>query len=52
MGNPKMGHCHTEVNLTSPRVLEATIVEIRKQPSGTKVIQSQCFPHGNGANSI
>jgi len=52
MGNHKMGHYHIQVNLASLRMLKATIVEIRKQPSGTTTIQSQCFPHGNGTNSI
>jgi hypothetical protein len=40
MGNQKMGHCHIQINSTSLKMLEATIVEIRKQPSGTTVIQS------------
>jgi hypothetical protein len=35
-----MGHCQTRINTTSPKMSEATIVEIRKQPAGIKVIQS------------
>jgi hypothetical protein len=35
-----MGRHHIQVNLASPRVLEATIIEIRKQPFRTKVTQS------------
>jgi hypothetical protein len=33
MGNRKMGHRHIQVNLTSPRVSKATLVEIWKQPT-------------------
>jgi len=40
MGNHRMGHRHIRVNLTSPRVSEATIVEIWRQFVKIKVIQS------------
>jgi hypothetical protein len=40
MGNHRMGHRQTQVNLTSQKMLEATIVKIRKQPFRIKVIQS------------
>ncbi len=40
MGNHRMGHHQTWINLTSPKVLEVAVAEIRKQPFGIKVIQS------------
>jgi hypothetical protein len=30
MGNHIMGHCHIQVNLISPKVLEVTVTEIQK----------------------
>jgi hypothetical protein len=35
-----MGHCHTWVNLVSPKVLKTIIVEIQRQLARIEVIQS------------
>jgi hypothetical protein len=40
MGKHKMEHCWTQVNITSPTVLEAAIIEIQRQFARLKVIQS------------
>jgi hypothetical protein len=32
MGNHQMEHHQTQINTISPRVLEVTVVETRKQP--------------------
>jgi hypothetical protein len=31
MGNHRMGHCQTQVNSTSPRVLEVVVTKIQRQ---------------------
>ncbi len=40
MGNHWIGHHQIRFNLASPRVLEATIAEIWRQPTKIKVTQS------------
>jgi glycopeptide antibiotics resistance protein len=40
MGNHTMGHCQTWVNLASPRMLKAIVVEIQRQTIRIEVIQS------------
>jgi hypothetical protein len=40
MGNHRMGHHHTRVNLASPRVLKIVIVIFRRQLTRIEVIQS------------
>jgi hypothetical protein len=40
MGNHRMGHHPTQVNITSPRMSKTTIIETRKQPTRIKVTQS------------
>jgi hypothetical protein len=40
MGNHKMEHCWTRVNIVSPTVSEATVVETQRQFARIKVIQS------------
>jgi len=37
MGNHRMGHHQIQVNLASPRVLEATVAEIWRQLTKIKV---------------
>jgi len=39
MGNHRMGHRQTQINLISLRVSEVAIVEIQRQPVEIKVIQ-------------
>ncbi len=40
MGNHKMGHRQSRINSASPRMSEAIVVEIWRQPIGIEVIQS------------
>jgi hypothetical protein len=40
MGNHRMGHHHTQINLVSPRVLKIIIVIFQGQLTRTEVIQS------------
>jgi len=39
MGNHKMEHCKTQINLISPRMSKVVIIEIRRQPIGIEVTQ-------------
>jgi hypothetical protein len=40
MGNHIMGHYQIRINLVSPKMSITIVVEIRRQPAGTKVSQS------------
>ncbi len=40
MGNHRMGHRHTRINLVSPRVLKIVIIIFQGQLTTTEVIQS------------
>jgi hypothetical protein len=40
MGNHRNGHCQTRINLPSPKVSKAIIVEIHRQLARIEVIQS------------